>query len=185
MKTALRAILALVAGMALALVLVIAVEFFSAVVHPLPPGFTGTMDEMCQHVARYPHWVLGVVVLAWSATAFVSTWVATRIGNRLAGIAVILILTLAIVSNVSMLPYAMWFKVVMLSCFPVACYLGGMREYRCPRLRPTRLQSSQLISGITLHRRRKVSATVASLLEISEVLDAVSSLTTSPHGERN
>jgi hypothetical protein len=50
-----------------------------------------------------------------------------RIGNRLAGIAVILILTFAIVFNVSKLPYAMWFKVVMLICFPVACYLGGMR----------------------------------------------------------
>jgi hypothetical protein len=120
MKTALRTLLAVVAGMALAFVLVIAVELFSAAVHPVPPGFTGTMDEMCQHVARYPHWVLAVVVVAWSATAFVSTWVATRIGNRLAGIAVILVLTLAIVSNVSMLPYAIWFKVVMLSCFPVA-----------------------------------------------------------------
>ena len=116
--------------MALAFVLVIAVELFSAVVHPVPPGFTGTMDEMCQHVARYPDWVLGVVVLAWSATAFVSTWVATRMGNRGAGIAVSLILTIAIVCNVSKLPYAMWFKVVMLSCFPVACYLGVLRGVR-------------------------------------------------------
>ena len=90
--------------------------------------------SLCQHVARYRHWVLGVVVLAWSATAFVSTWVATRIGNRLAGIAVILILTIAIVFNVSKLPYAMWFKVVMLSCFPVACYLGAMRGVHVPKL---------------------------------------------------
>jgi hypothetical protein len=74
MKTALRTVLGVVAGVALAFVLVIAVELFSAVVHPLPPGFAGTMDEMCLHVARYPDWVLGVVVLAWSATTFVSTW---------------------------------------------------------------------------------------------------------------
>ena len=132
MKTALRTLLAVVAGMVLAFVLVIAVELFSAVVHPVPPGFTGTMDEMCQHVARYPHWVLGVAVLAWSATAFVSTWVTTRIGNRGAGIAVTFILALAIVSNVAMLPYTMWFKVVMLSCFPVACYLGVLRGVRKP-----------------------------------------------------
>jgi len=46
----------------------------------------------------------------------------------LAGVAVILILTFAIVFNVSKLPYAMWFKVVMLSCFLVACYLGGVRR---------------------------------------------------------
>jgi hypothetical protein len=127
MKMALRTLLAVVAGIALAFALVIAVELFSAIVHPIPPGFAGTMDEMCQHVAQYPHWVLGVVVLAWSATTFVSTWVATRIGNRSAGIIVILILTFAIVFNVSMLPYAMWFKVVMLICFAVACYFGAMR----------------------------------------------------------
>jgi hypothetical protein len=134
MKTAVRTLLAVVAGMALALVLVIAVEFFSAVVHPVPPGFTGTMDEMCQHVARYPHWVLGIVVLAWSATTFVSTWVAARIGNRMAGIAVILILTFAIVFNVTKLPYAMWFKVVMLSCFAVACYFGLVRGVQTSKL---------------------------------------------------
>ncbi len=127
MKTALRTLLGVVAGMALALVLVIAVELFSGVVHPVPEGFTGTMDEMCQHVARYPHWVLGVVVPAWSAIAFVATWVATRIGNRWAGITVIIILTFGIVFNISKLPYAMWFKVVMLTCFPVACYLGVIR----------------------------------------------------------
>jgi hypothetical protein len=52
MKTALRTTRGAVAGVELAFVLVIAVELFSAVVHPVPPGFTGTMDEMRQHVAR-------------------------------------------------------------------------------------------------------------------------------------
>ena len=110
MKSVLHALLAIVVGMVLAFALVIAVELFSAMAHPVPTDFTGTTDEMCQHVAGYPHWVLGVVVLAWSATAFVSTWIATRIGNRWSGIAVSVILTLAVVFNVSMLPYAMWLK---------------------------------------------------------------------------
>jgi hypothetical protein len=128
MKIALRAILAFVAGIALAFVLVMVVEAFSNVVHPYPSGFTGTMDEVCEHVARYPHWVLGVVVLAYSATAFLSTWVASRIGIRAAGIAVGVILMLGLAFNVVKLPYTMWFKVVMLSCFPVACYLGITRS---------------------------------------------------------
>jgi hypothetical protein len=123
-------LLAVVAGMALAFVLVVAVELFSSVVHPVPPEFSGTFEEMCQHVARYPHWVLGVAVLAWSATAFVSTWVATRIGNRWAGLVVMFLLALALAFNVSKLPYEMWFKVVMLSCFPVACNLGVMGGVR-------------------------------------------------------
>lgn len=65
MKSILMTIVGIVAGMILAFVLVIGVEGFSAIVHPLPADFKGTMDEMCQHVARYPHWVLGVVVLLW------------------------------------------------------------------------------------------------------------------------
>jgi hypothetical protein len=130
MKSVLYALLGVLAGMGLALVLVVAVELWGGVIHPLPQGFTGTMDEMCQHVARFPHWVLGVVVVAWSASAFASIWVATRIGSRWAGIAVIVILTIGIVFNVTKLPYAMWFKIVMLSCFPVACYFG-LRTATC------------------------------------------------------
>ena len=116
--------------MALAIVLVVAVEAFSGVVHPLPPGHKDTFEEMCAHVARYPHWVLAVCVVLWSATAFASTWVAARVGHRIAGIAVILILSLAIGFNIAKLPYVTWFKVVMPICFAVACFLGCVRGVR-------------------------------------------------------
>ena len=121
MKFAGRTLLAVVAGMALALALVVAVELFSSVVHPIPADFNGNMGE---HVRRYPHWVLGVVVLAWGATSTAATWVASRVGNRLAGSVVALLLAWALVFNLTMLPYTMWFKVVMFSVFPVACLLG-------------------------------------------------------------
>jgi len=124
MKTPLRTLLAVVAGLALALAFVVAVEAFSEMVYPTPPDFTGTMEEMCLHVSRYPDWVLGVVVLLWSATAFLSAWIATRIGNRPAGVVLSLVLAAAISSNIAMLPYTMWFKVVMLICFTIACYFG-------------------------------------------------------------
>jgi hypothetical protein len=74
MATVFRAVGAIVAGMLVTFILVVAVELFSAVVHPVPPDFGGTMDEMCKHVERYPHWVLVVVVPAWAGTAFASTW---------------------------------------------------------------------------------------------------------------
>jgi hypothetical protein len=80
MATAFRAVGSILAGLALALVLVIAVEGVSAILHPEPPGFTGTMDEICKHVERYPHWVLALVVAAWGGTAFASTWVTNRMG---------------------------------------------------------------------------------------------------------
>ncbi len=70
MARTIQIFLAILAGLATALALVVAVEAASAVVHPTPEGFSGTQEEMCEHVARYPQWVLAVVVVAWNATGF-------------------------------------------------------------------------------------------------------------------
>ena len=130
MKNATRTGLGIVAGIGLAFILVIAVEAFSAVVHPIPADFRGTMDEMCQHVARYPNWVLGFVVILWSATALCGVWIAIRVGNLIAGITVTALLGIAIVFNVTQLPYPLWFKIVMLSCFPLGCFFGIWKANR-------------------------------------------------------
>jgi hypothetical protein len=124
MANAIRIVLAILVASTLAGGLLVAVELFSAVVYPMPPGSTGTKEEICAHVAAYPHWILAVVVPAWSGTALASTWVATRLGGRVAGIVVALLLLAAIVMNLSMLPYTLWFKVTMFTCAPVACLLG-------------------------------------------------------------
>ena len=121
MKSAVRTLLAVVAGMALAFALVVAVELFSSVVHPLPADFDGNIPE---HVRRYPGWILGVVVPMWGATAAAATWVASRIGGRLAGALVTLLLASALAFNLRMLPYAMWFKIAMPATLLVACLTG-------------------------------------------------------------
>ena len=123
----------MLAGMALALALVVAVEFFSSIVHPLPPNFNGNMGE---HVRRYPHWVLGVVVLAWGATSAAATWVASRLGDRLAGVVVAFLLEWALVFNLTKLPYATWFKIAMFFAFPTACLLGIKSGGKASRLDP-------------------------------------------------
>jgi hypothetical protein len=129
MKPAVRTLLAVVAGMALAFVLVVAVELFSAVVHPFPADFDGNIPE---HVRRYPHWVLGVVVLMWGATAAAATWVASKIGGRRAGVIVALLLAAALAFNLSMLPYVLWFKIAMPAAFAAACLLGCKGGRRAP-----------------------------------------------------
>ncbi len=121
MRAVARIPLAVVVGMALAFVLAVGVELFSAVVHPFPAGFNGNIGE---HVKRYPNWILAIVVLLWSATSTAATWVASRIGNRLAGAAVALLLAWALIFNLTRLPYTMWFKVVMFTAFPIACLIG-------------------------------------------------------------
>ncbi|MEX0677252.1 MAG: hypothetical protein WD063_09265 [Pirellulales bacterium] len=135
MATVFRAAGAIVAGMLVAFILVVAVELFGAVVHPVPPDFGGTMDEMCKHVERYPHWVLAVVVPAWAGTAFASTWIAGRLGNRGCALFIGLLLVTALVFNISMLPYPVWFKIASLIAVPCA-----------------------IVSGLYLSSRRNVSA---------------------------
>jgi hypothetical protein len=125
MKYIWRTVLAVVAGMALALALVVAVEMFSAVVHPFPPGFDpNAPGSIPEHVRRYPGWILAVCGLMWGATAAAASWVASRIGGRLAGAVVTLLLAAALAFNLSMLPYVMWFKIAMPAVFFVACLVG-------------------------------------------------------------
>src|SRR5262245_60588405 len=132
MAAVFRALGAIVAGMAMAFLLVVAVELFSAVVHPVPTDFKGTMEEICQHVERYPHWVLAVGVAAWVVTAFASTWTTGRLGNRGCALFLGLLLLSAVIFNLSMLPYPIWFKIANLIVIPTAivsgCCLSSRRE---------------------------------------------------------
>ena len=126
MRFALRTLLGLIVAMALAFVLVVAVEGFSQAVYPFPGG------DMREHVRRYPHWILAVVVLFWGVTAAGATWVAARVGNRVAGTIVALLLAWALVFNLAMLPYTTWFKVVMPCALVFACLLGIRHGKRRP-----------------------------------------------------
>ena len=129
MKSTLRTAFAVVAGIVLAFALVVAVEAFSAVVHPFPANFDGNIPA---HVRRYPDWVLAVVVPAWGGTALAATWIATRLGNRVAGWIVAALAAWALTFNLTALPYTLWFKIAMFSLFPAACLLG-IRWGRRPR----------------------------------------------------
>ena len=111
MSTAIRVFGAIVGAIAASFALLIAVELFSSVVHPFPPDFDGTPEEMCAHVAWYPHWVLAAVVPMWGGTAFVGTWIAGRFGNRISAIFLALLLLAAVTLNLVMLPYPLWFKI--------------------------------------------------------------------------
>lgn len=125
MKTALRALAGVLAGLVVTAILLVAVELFSAVVHPFPEDFDGTTEEMCRHVERYPPWVLAVAVPAWAAAAFAGTWTAKKIGNLIPFAIVSVLVLAAVVFNISVLPYPMWFKVASLLAIPVAIVVGG------------------------------------------------------------
>lgn len=127
MKAVLRSVAAVVGGVLVTFILVIAVELLSAVVHPFPEGLEPTMEEMCRHVERYPQWVLATVVPMWAFAAFAGTWTARRIGNLASSAIVGLLVVAALACNVSMLPYPLWFKIVCLLAVPAAALAGSRR----------------------------------------------------------
>src|SRR5262245_13950695 len=130
MYIALRTLAGTLVGMLVAFVLIVAVELFSNVVHPYPEGFGGTTEEVCQHVERYPHWVLAVAVAAWAVTAFAGAWTAKRLGNLYSFAIVGLLLLALLVFNISHLPYPMWFMIANLIAIPAAIVAGGRLSTR-------------------------------------------------------
>ena len=130
-----RSVGAVLVGLVAASVLIVGVELFSSIVHPFPPDVDPIDYEVCKaHVARYPAWVLLLVVLAWGLTTFLSAWLATRLGSgrhRAHGIVVGSILLALAVMNMSMLPYPIWFWASNLVIFPLGfswgAKLGGLR----------------------------------------------------------
>src|SRR5262245_1290128 len=110
MAVLLRSVGAVAAGSAVTIVLVMAVELLSAVVHPFPGDFKGTTEELCRHVQNYPPWILAVAVFAWGVTGFAGTWTAGRLGNRIGALVLGLLILTALIFNLSSLPYPVWFK---------------------------------------------------------------------------
>jgi|CXWL01.1.fsa_nt_gi xanthine/uracil permease len=124
-----RSVGAVLVGLAVAMVLIVAVEVGSSILHPFPPGVDPHDYEACKaHVARYPQWILALAALAWGLTTFVSAWLATRLGSgrhRAHGFVVGLILLALAVMNMSMLPYPLWFWAANLILFPPGFYYGA------------------------------------------------------------
>jgi hypothetical protein len=125
MPKAFLTLAAVIAGVFTALICVVAVELICGTLYPPPPGFTGTHEEMCEYVASHPDWVLAIAAVLWGMTAFASTWVAFKVGGHPAALVIEALLTAALVFNLSMVPYVVWFKLaallaVGLGIFPFA-----------------------------------------------------------------
>jgi hypothetical protein len=129
-KTALRTFVATLAGLLGSFILIVMIEAFGGKVHPFPSDFNGTQEEICRHVERYPAWVLAVVVLMWTATAFVGVWIARRIGGLYAATIVGFLLLAGLICNLSMLPYPMWFKIACLVAIPASIIRGVAKSRR-------------------------------------------------------
>jgi hypothetical protein len=135
--TLVRSVGSVVAGLVVAFILVVAAEVFSSIYHPLPPGVDPTDYEACKrHVANYPTWVLAVGAAIWAAAPLAGAWLATRLGTArhpAHGMVVGAILLALAGMNMAMLPYPIWFPIVIVLTFSLGTILG-VRLAKGPRI---------------------------------------------------
>ena len=132
-RSLMRSAGAIIVSLVAAMTLIIAVEVVTTFFHPFPEGADTTDHEVVEaHVAKFPHWVLGIAVVGWGVTTFVSAWIATRLGagrHPAHGIAIGSLLLVAAAFNMFMLPYPVWFELATLLILPLAIF-GAVKSGR-------------------------------------------------------
>lgn len=129
MPTILRQLLAVVLGVAVAMLVVTAGDALSRVIHPLPPGldFSNT-DAVRAAIAGMPVVAFLTLVAGWSAAAGIGAWIAARLAvtrRSAMGMLVAGVLVAATAANLAMLPHPTWMWPVALVAVPVAGFVGA------------------------------------------------------------
>ncbi len=128
MKSILLNIAAVITSVFVGILLLAAIEFLGTILYPFPSDFAGTREEVVQHVASYPVWILALLGgVGWGFTMFIATWLATRVSiNRQPryGIGVGILLLAGAVFNMAMLPYPIWYWVLEFIVLPLGLYAG-------------------------------------------------------------
>lgn len=128
-KIILRNAASILISLIVAILLLAAVEWIGAILHPFPADFAQTREEVAAHVANYPAWILAVLGgVGWGTTMFVSSWLATRLSNNrniAIGIGAGVLLLAGAIFNMAMLPYPIWYWVLELILLPLGIYFGS------------------------------------------------------------
>lgn len=121
--------MAVAAGIIVVMAGLAAVEMFGAVVHPFPANFdASSQKQMMDYIASYPPWILAAVVPVWGLVAWLGTWAAKRIGGTVPALVIGILLVAAVILNVSMLPYLLWFKVLSVISVVSAVFLASRKR---------------------------------------------------------
>jgi hypothetical protein len=123
-----RSILAVVLGLILANVVIIAVHQISSLIHPLPPGFDMSDPKaLGDLMANMPPtaflWVALASFLGTAAGAAFAAWMARRSPAVHACIVGGLVLALGL-ANLLMVPHPAWFWPVDLAMYPLGAWTG-------------------------------------------------------------
>jgi hypothetical protein len=126
----LRSIGSVIAGLVLAFAVLVAAEAYSELAYPFPTGYDPKdMMEVCKaHVAKYPTGVLAVCTAIWALAPLSGSWLATILGTSrhpAHGYVVGGVLLALAGMNMLMLPYPIWYPIVILLTFPLGTIVGA------------------------------------------------------------
>ena len=136
-KRILRALFAIFAGIAVAMVFIVGVEAVQFAVWPFPAGADPHDVAACNaYCGSLPAAAFAMAVVGWGLAELSGSYVATRLGpgrHPAFGIGLGSVLFAGAVANMLMLPYPTWFCVANLVVLPAA-FITGAKLAR-PRVR--------------------------------------------------
>lgn len=111
----LRTILAILAGLIVAILTILALQYFGISLFPPPPDIQFDKEtDLAQLVASASTGKLIWVLFSWALAAFVGSWVASRISQRhrvAAAISVGVFIVIGVILTVSQYPHPTWMTV--------------------------------------------------------------------------
>lgn len=111
----LRTILAVFAGLIVAVVTMLALEYVGMSLFPPPPGTRLDNEaDLAALMASAPTGKLAWVLMGWTLAAFVGGWIAARLSKQhrpAAAITVGVLIVAGVILNVSMLPHPLWMTI--------------------------------------------------------------------------
>ncbi len=129
-----RSILAVVAGVAVASLVIWLLELAATVVYPPPPGLDfSDASAVRAAMEKIPFVALVCVLAAQTIGTFSGAWLAASIARSSQGqcaLVVGVLVMLAGIGNMLMIPHPVWFWVASLLLYLPSAYLGGLSA-RC------------------------------------------------------
>lgn len=111
-----RTILAVIAGLIIAMLVMLSVEFLSMQVSPPPPGFTLNNEaDLARLVEMASPASKALVVLGWALASFLGGWVAARLSRQhrmVAALAIGVLIVIGVVFNTANIPHPLWMTVL-------------------------------------------------------------------------
>lgn len=111
-----RTILAVIAGLIIAMLVMLSVEFLSMQVSPPPPGFTlDNQADLARLVEMASPASKALVVLGWALASFLGGWVAARLSRQhrlVAALAIGVLIVIGVVFNTANIPHPLWMTVL-------------------------------------------------------------------------